>query len=272
MTARHPGRPAQEQWPNCKVQNCEKDTKGGSFGLCRQHYMQSRQGIIDRDGNQLRELKRVPSYGDGAKCSVQGCYNRPKANGLCHGHWQRQQKGQDVDVLLALPRGQAPSMVVCCVTGCVERASSHGMCHGHSQKRARGLIDAHGHVLREPLPGGKKHTPGPRTAPGGYLLVVAPAGYAGRTQDGRVLEHRLVVEQQLGRLLYEWEIVHHINGVRADNRPENLQLLDGRARRGEGHSPGHAPSMAELLAHLDHLKFNDPAGYLRLLGQLQSAG
>jgi hypothetical protein len=268
MTDRHPGRPARDQWPNCKAQSCENSTKGGSFGFCRQHYMQCRNGVIDRDGKQLRELRRVSSYGPGATCTVVGCFNRPKAGGLCHGHWQRQQKGQDVSTVLALPRGQAPSMVVCCVPGCDARASSHGMCHRHAQKRSRGLIDEAGSSLRDPLPGGKKHVDGPVRAPGGYLLVVGPAGYQGRTKDGRVLEHRLVVEQQIGRLLYEWEIVHHINGVRTDNRPENLQVLDGRARRGEGHPPGHVPSMEDLQAHLDHLKFNDPDGYVRLLSQL----
>ena len=60
-------------------------------------------------------------------------------------------------------------------------------------------------------------------AGGGYIKELTP-NHPNADASGYVLQHRLVMGQIIGRTLEKHERVHHKNGDRKDNRPENLEL------------------------------------------------
>ena len=49
---------------------------------------------------------------------------------------------------------------------------------------------------------------------------------------GQIAEHRLVMSKHLGRPLYPWENVHHINAIKNDNRLENLAIVTKKIHHG----------------------------------------
>lgn len=88
----------------------------------------------------------------------------------------------------------------------------------HKKRMAvHGSYDAPPPSIRSRLPDGtKRHTFD------GYVMIAARARPDAR--DGWIHEHRLVVSEHLGRPLMPHESVHHRNGIRDDNRLDNLEL------------------------------------------------
>lgn len=76
----------------------------------------------------------------------------------------------------------------------------------------------------------------------GYILIkVYPDDffYPMACKEGYIPEHRLVMAKRIGRCLQRWEIVHHKNGFKTDNRIVNLELTATIGEHGINHSKGY---------------------------------
>lgn len=78
--------------------------------------------------------------------------------------------------------------------------------------------------------------------PEGAIVPAGGDGYLRIRVNGEwVLHHRYVMEQKIGRPLEPYENVHHINGRRDDNRPDNLELWKRRQPHGVRSADYHCP-------------------------------
>lgn len=193
----------------CEVEDC--DAAVYARGLCGRHYKQVR-----RHGQVRPDQRPSP-------CAVEGCGRQAVTRGWCHGHYLRWLRTGRLDVERPLRR---PPRTTCSVPGCSQPMHGRQLCRTHL-RRLR--------VLGDPSPEVPVRTPGDEGwLTHGYRGVVVPEQLRHLTGGaGHVLEHRLVMAVLLGRPLVSGESVHHRNGDRLDNRPENLELWSSRQPAGQ---------------------------------------
>lgn len=161
-------------------------------------------------------------------CSVKDCLNIAKARTYCFKHYARWQKtGDPIKTLTGREHGKRNL----CRLGDGKIVEGHSLCRAHYKRWIRWGDPS---ISKRSLSYGSH-----RYNKEGYILVRAPKDWpTARSQGEYILEHRLVMEQQLGRSLTKNEVIHHKNGIRDDNRIENLELnIIGL------HSKGHVPSI-----------------------------
>lgn len=231
--------------PPCWGPECER--VAGARGLCAAHRRQFY--AANQDVSKVRPLGTRANMAKGkGVCTVEGCSVGVAGRGLCPKHYTKARERGDF--------GGKP----CQWEGCEKWEMMRGYCRAH-YKRARetgvfghpncgfescerfavsrkgGYCSVHqAHVLTHGEPQEIRiETPvgewsKPRKNNAGYLTRrrrLSPGKWETRA------DHRIVVEQHLGRELEPHENVHHINGVKDDNRIENLELWSTSQPKGQ---------------------------------------
>jgi 5-methylcytosine-specific restriction endonuclease McrA len=127
----------------CKIKNCTNKSKGRGF--CNKHYQRYYRGLLDEDGNVLKQVKPYGRKG----CRVSGCNGKHNGLGFCQRHLEAYRRGsvsKDGNVLKPIKEYGTSK---CNVIGCDRKYQSSGFCEYHRTQYRRGIIDKNGNQLRK---------------------------------------------------------------------------------------------------------------------------
>ena len=227
--------------PKCEVPGC--DRRYEAEGYCNPHRYRSTHGLpLDTPTRKI-----FPEH----KCEVPGCDRKHNTKGYCGTHYYRFQRGLPLDT----PTRKIFPEHKCKQKDCDRTAFNKDYCAKHFHAVSKDII-------RSTDPGlwtfkdKKKRSLDSE----GYVIV--------RVHYGKyvcyMLEHRVIVAQHYGLVLTDKETVHHKNGIRSDNRIENLDI-----RPCGMHPPGQSlPDIMQFAMEvIDHYGELFGVSYLKTKGK-----
>ena len=194
---------------------CGKRVRRGL--MCSAHYERNRMGR-----SMESPFYRNPKSHTLPPCNIKmdsgfSCGKEHYAKGMCDFHYQRSRA--DIDLGVPRIRGRYKNEV-CYLPHCDRPAECMGLCGAHYSRKQLGKdLDVVVKGRPKNLPIGTK-----RIDSEGYVSICIDSKDPVSNGKRWIQEHRYVMSKSIGRALEPNENVHHLNGIRSDNRLENLEL------------------------------------------------
>jgi hypothetical protein len=148
-------------------------------------------------------------------CTFKNCTKPLRTKQYCRGHQNQKNKGVDLKPL----RDRINNLgFKCSFKDCSRDSKIKRFCYTHYQQsitRGKKLTK-----IKNIKPSGSGHL-----SKEGYVIIVIHGKH--------IKQHRFIMEDFLGRKLHKDEYVHHKNGIRSDNRIENLELWSSSQPKGQ---------------------------------------